>query len=195
MNRVTTFVQASWPTPKVQAPPASEVDTTLSDIRSAISKTAVPVSPLIVRVVMAGLVSVGCAMTVPPAEPTNRSRHRSANEGAPASKVKVVGAVVVISPSPGSIDSVRSVAWGVPVGMTGITCGRPGRVIVVAVAGGIDGGVMVPVVGVLPPVVVGGVLEGGTITVPGLGIPPVNGVLVGVVLVEPVVLVVPVVDG
>ena len=39
-------------------------------------------------------------------------------------------------------------------------------------------------------------LEGGTITVPGLGIPPVNGVLVAVV-VEPVVLVVtvPVVVG
>jgi hypothetical protein len=63
---------------------------------------------------------------------------------------------------------------------------------VVVVAGGIDGGVMVPVVGVLPPVVVGGVVEGGVVTVPVLGMPPFNGVLVGVVLVEPVVLVVPV---
>jgi hypothetical protein len=65
-------------------------------------------------------------------------------------------------------------------------------VIVVAVAGGIDGGVIVPVVGVLPPVVVGWVVKGGTITVPVLGIPPVNGVLVGGVVVEPVVLMVPV---
>jgi hypothetical protein len=73
--------------------------------------------------------------------------------------------------------------------MTGITCGRPGRVIVVAVAGGIDGGVLVPVVGVLPPVVDGGVLEGGVVTVPVLGMPPLSGVLVGVVLVEPVELV------
>ena len=189
---MTTFVQASRPTPKVQAPPAPEVDTTLSDIRSAISKTAVPVSPLTVRVVMAGLASVGCAMTVPPAEPTKRSLHRSANDGALASKVNVVGAVVVISPSPGSIDSVRSVAWGVPVGMTGITCGRRGSAIVVVVAGGIDGGVMGPVVGVLPPEVVGGevdggVVDGGMVTVPVLGMPPVNGGLVVLV----VVLVVP----
>jgi hypothetical protein len=71
--------------------------------------------------------------------------------------------------------------------MTGITCGRPGRVIVVAVAGGIDGGVIVPVVGVLPPEVVGGVVDGGMVTVPVLGMPPVNGGLVVLV----VVLVVP----
>jgi hypothetical protein len=100
--------------------------------------------------------------------------------------VKLVGAVVVISPSPGSIDSVRSVARGAPVGTNGITCGRPGRVIVVAAAGGIEGGVIVPVVGVLPPEVVGGVLEGGVVTVPVLGIPPVSGGLL-VVMVEPVV--------
>jgi hypothetical protein len=78
--------------------------------------------------------------------------------------------------------------------MTGITCGRPGRVIVVAVAGGIDGGVLVPVVGVLPPVVDGGVLEGGVVTVPVLGMPPVNGGLV-VLVVVPVPVVVPVVVG
>ena len=62
--------------------------------------------------------------------------------------------------------------------------------IVVAVAGGIDGGVVVPVVPIVPLVVVGGV-----VTVPVLGMPPLNGGLLIVVVVEPVVLVVPVVDG
>jgi hypothetical protein len=77
--------------------------------------------------------------------------------------------------------------------MTGITCGRRGSSIVVVVAGGIDGGVMVPVVGVLPPEVVGGVVDGGTVTVPVLGMPPVNGGLV--VLVVVLVVRVPVVVG
>jgi hypothetical protein len=77
--------------------------------------------------------------------------------------------------------------------MTGITCGRRGSAIVVVVAGGIDGGVMVPVVGALPPEVVGGVVDGGTVTVPVLGMPPVNGGLV--VLVVVLVVPVPVVVG
>ena len=64
--------------------------------------------------------------------------------------------------------------------------------IVVAVAGGVDGGVVVPVVPVPPPVVVGGVVVGGgVVTGPVPGMPPVNGGLLGVVVVP--VVVVPVV--
>lgn len=50
-------------------------------------------------------------------------------------------------------------------------------------AGGNDGGVLVPVVGMLPPVVDGGVLEGGVVTVPVLGMPPLSGGLVVLVVV------------